>query len=65
VFDVQAAFAHCACGTDDLVDVLAPAGQRDEQAAALSRRKLAVHDGADQLGALGLRKTSAGYEPAQ
>ena len=66
VLDVETALAHRARRADDLVDVLRRLhGERDEQSGALGRRELAVHDRADQLGALGLRKTIAGYEPAQ
>ena len=60
VLDVEAAFAHRARRANDLVDVLTANGERDQYSGGLGGRDLAIHDRADQLGAFGLRKTSAG-----
>ena len=57
--------AHRGRGADELVDRLALRAQRDEQAADLRRRRLAVHDLADHRGHLVARRDRCGRARAR
>src|SRR5580658_3190732 len=65
VLDMQAALAHRARGTDDLVDALALERKRRQQRGGLNRRKARVHDLADKRGCLVGREILSAQQATQ